>query len=215
MFDWLKKKMQPPSVQAEPAPEVLGLRLGGGFELDALKLSLLSDKVTFEGAASTQIIQAVGRVMLDESHQLLRFYTDDDGFVQVLLSGGTSDDCVAEVKLWYFYQTLPVDGDAAWNRLLDSELVQAEWNLDGQSFAKVWDNTRPVAMTETTWLKDGSRSDTDQFVMIYERPLADTEDDVEVLMVAGEEKILHQRAERSLILATGIDLSPTDFRFVS
>ncbi|GHA15413.1 YjfK family protein [Oceanisphaera arctica] len=215
MFDWLKKKMQPPSVQAEPAPEVLGLRLGGGFELDALKLSLLNDKVTFEGAASTQIIQAVGRVILDESHQLLRFYTDDDGFVQVLLSGGTTDDCVAEVKLWYFYQTRPVDGDAAWNRLLDSELVQPEWSLDGQVFTKAWDNTRPVAMTETTWLKDGSRSDTDQFVMIYERPLADTEDEVEVLMVAAEEKILHQRAERSLIFATGIDLSPTDFRFVS
>ncbi|WP_417616018.1 YjfK family protein [Oceanisphaera sp.] len=215
MFDWLKKKIQPPVSSPEPAPEVLGLRLGGGFELDALKLSLLDGKVTFADAASTQIIQAVGRVILDESHQLLRFYTDDDGFVQVLLSGGTTDDCVAEVKLWYFYQTRPVDGDAAWNRLLDSELVQPEWNLDGQVFTRAWDNTRPVAMTETTWLKDGSPSDTDQFVMIYERALADTEDEVEVLMVAAEEKILQQRAEHSLILSTGIDLNPTDFRFVS
>ncbi|GAA3717849.1 YjfK family protein [Oceanisphaera sediminis] len=214
MFDWLKKKMQPPSVQAEPAPEILGLRLGGGFELDALKLSLLEGQVTFEGAASTQFIQAVGRIILDESHQLLRFYTDDDGFIQVLLDGGTSDDCVAEVKLWYFYQTRPVDGDAAWNRLLDRELVQPEWDLDGQIFTKAWDNTRPVAMTEATWLHDDSRSETDQFVMIYERPLADT-DDVEVLMVAAEEKILHNRAERSLILGTGVDLSPTDFKFIS
>lgn len=214
MFDWLKKKMQPPIAQAEPAPEVLGLRLGGGFELDTLKLSLLEGQVTCEGAASTQIIQAVGRIILDESHQLLRFYTDDDGFVQVLLDGGTGDDCVAEVKLWYFYQTRPVDGDAAWNRLLDHELVHAEWTLDEQPFTKAWDNTRPVAMTETTWLHDGSRSETDQFVMIYERPLADT-DDVEVLMVAAEEKILHQRAERSLILSTGVDLSPTDFKFIS
>ncbi|MBR9859034.1 MAG: YjfK family protein, partial [Gammaproteobacteria bacterium] len=40
-------------------------------------------------------------------------------------------------------------------------------------------------------------------------------DDVEVLMVAAEEKILHQRAERSLILSTGVDLSPTDFKFIS
>ncbi|MDP5293302.1 YjfK family protein [Oceanimonas sp. CHS3-5] len=213
MFDWLKRKMQPPASQSEPAPEVLGLRLGGGIELDALRLSLLEDKVTFEGAASTQIIQAVGRVMLDESHQLLRFYTDDDGFVQVLLSGGTSDDCVAEVKLWYFYQTRPVDGDAAWNRLLEQELVQPEWDLDGQTFSKAWDNTKPVAMTETTWLQNGSRSDTDQFVMLYERVLDN--DEAEMLMVAGEEKIAGHRAEHSLVLATGIDLGPTDFRFVS
>ncbi|OXY81329.1 YjfK family protein [Oceanimonas doudoroffii] len=213
MFDWLKKKMQPAVPEREPAPEVLGLRLGGGIELDALRLSLLEDQVTFEGAASTQIIQAVGRVMLDESHQLLRFYTDDDGFVQVLLSGGTTDDCVSEVKLWYFYQTRPVDGDAAWNRLLEKELVQPEWDLDGQAFSKAWDNTRPVAMTETTWLHNGGRSDTDQFVMLYERPL--NNDDAEMLMVAGEEKLNGPRPERSLVLATGIDLSPTDFRFVS
>lgn len=215
MFDWLKKKIQPSAPTPEPAPEILGLRLGGGFELDALKLSLLEGQVTFEGAASTQIIQAVGRIILDESHQLLRFYTDDDGFVQVLLDGGTTEDCVAEVKLWYFYQTRPIDGDTAWKQLLDHELVQPEWDLDGQGFTKVWDNTRPVAMTETTWLKDGSRSDTDQFVMIYERPLADHEDEVEVLMVAAEEKILHQRAEHSLVLSTGVDLSPTDFKFIS
>ena len=213
MFDWLKKKMQPPAPRGEPAPEVLGLRLGGGIELDTLRLSLLEGQVTFEGAASTQLIQAVGRVILDDSHQLLRFYTDDDGFIQVLLSGGTTDDCVSEVKLWYFYQTRPVDGDAAWNRLLETELVQPEWDLDGQAFTKAWDNTKPVAMTETTWQQNGSRSDTDQFVMLYERPLDNG--DAEMLMVAGEEKISGHQAEHSLVLATGIDLSPTDFRFVS
>ncbi|GAA3544771.1 YjfK family protein [Zobellella aerophila] len=213
MFDWLKKKLAPDEPGAEPAPEVLGLRLGGGFELDPLKLSLLDEQVTFEGAASTQLVRAVGRVILDESHQLLRFYTDDDGFIQVLLDGGTTDDCVAEVKLWYFYQTRPIDDDPAWETLLDRELVQPEWTLDGQRFTKAWDNTRPVAMTETTWLKDGSRSETDQFVMIYERPLVGAE--VEVLMVAAEEKIRHQRAERSLVLSTGIDLTPTDFKFIS
>lgn len=213
MFDWLKKKMQPVPPQAEAAPEVLGLRLGGGLELDALRLSLLESQVTFEGAASTQIIQAVGRVVLDESHQLLRFYTDDDGFVQVLLNGGLTDDCVSEVKLWYFYCTQPVDDDAGWNTLLASKLVQPDWDLDGQKFTRAWDNTQPVAMTETTWLKNGSRSDTDQFVMLYERPLDNGE--AEMLMVAGEEKINGNRAERSLVLATGIELGPTDFRFVS
>lgn len=213
MFDWLKKKIQPAAPQTEPAPEVLGLRLGGGIELDALRLSLLESQVTFEGAASTQIIQAVGRVILDESHQLLRFYTDDDGFVQVLLSGGTTDDCVTEVKLWYFYRTTPVDGSKAWNTLLETELVQPEWDLDGRVFSKAWDNTKPVAMTETTWLQNGSRSDTDQFVMLYERALDN--DDAEILMVAGEEKITGNQAEHSLVLATGIDLGPTDLRFVS
>ncbi|WP_116474906.1 YjfK family protein [Zobellella maritima] len=213
MFDWLKKKLAADEPRGEPPPEVLGLRLGGGVELDPLKLSLLEGQVTFEGAAGTQLIQAVGRVILDESHQLLRFYTDDDGFIQVLLDGGTTDDCVAEVKLWYFYQTRPIDDDPAWEALLDRELVQPDWTLNGQRFTKAWDNTRPVAMTETTWLKDGSCSETDQFVMIYDRPLAG--DAVEVLMVAAEEKIHQQQAERSLIISTGIDLTPTDFKFIS
>ncbi len=96
--------------------------------------------------------------------------------------------------------------------MLDNQLVQPAWELEGHTFEKVWENSRPVVMTEKTWLENGATSETDQFVMIYERDIGN--DIFESVFVAGEEKIIHNRAERSLAISTGINLSPTDFKLI-
>ncbi len=209
MFDWFKKKESQP--ETSKIPEVLGLRLGGAIELDDLKFRLIEEQLTIEGAARTQLIKAVGEVTLDSQTRVLRFYTDDDGYFQVLQNGHT-DEGVIEVKLVYFYETKPIDSDAAWEQWLETELMLPTRELDGQVFDKVWENERPVAMTEKTWFEDGSASETDQFAMVYEREAG--EDLFEGLQVIAEEKIENNQIERSVVFSTSVDVSPTDFRVV-
>ncbi|WP_413285107.1 YjfK family protein [Vibrio sp. MA40-2] len=208
MFDWFKKKQQ-----AEPvrSPEVLGFRLGGAVELDDLKFRLIEPDLTIEGAARTQLIKAVGQVELDQQTRLLRFYTDDDGYFQVL-QNGTTDADVMEVKLVYFYQTKPIDTEQQWENWLATELLLANQMLDGQEFYKAWDNERPVAMTEKTWFEDGSVSETDQFVMVYEREI--NAELFEGLQLIAEEKLENNQLQRSVVFSTSVDVSPTDFNIV-
>jgi hypothetical protein len=209
MFSWLKNRKKETS--QPQIPEVLGLRLGGAFELDHLKLTLIEDDLTIEGAAVTQLITAVGVVNLDEQTRILRYYTDDDGYIQVL-QDGNDDSGVTEVKLVYFYQVSPIDTEQQWQKLLKEEIVKPEWTLEENTFTKVWDNIVPVAMTETTWQKDNTSSSTDQFVMVYERQVSDSL--FEGLIVAGEEKIINNQVERSLVTSTYFDLTPTDFKVI-
>lgn len=209
MFDWFKKK-QPQAVQCD-IPEVLGLRLGGAIELDDLKFRLIEPQLTIEGASRTQLIKAVGEVNLDGQTRLLRFYTDDDGYIQVLQNGKTDAD-VVEVKLVYFYETKPIDSDKLWDNWLATELVLPNRKLDDYEFYKAWENDRPVAMTEKTWFEDKTSSETDQFVMVYEREI-DSEL-FEGLQVIAEEKIVNNQADRSVVFSTSIDMSPTDFKVI-
>ena len=88
MFSKLFKK----KTEDKPkTPEVMGLYLGGSFELDNLKMSLLEPSLVIEKSARSQLIQAVGEAPLDTGGTLLRFYTDDDGFLQVVLDGGMTE----------------------------------------------------------------------------------------------------------------------------
>ncbi|WP_108651815.1 YjfK family protein [Dongshaea marina] len=209
MFDLFKKKKNNPTPKV---PEILGLRLGGAIELDALRLKLIEPKLIFEGASSKQLIQAVGEVRLDESSRLLRFYTDDDGFIQVLLQGGNTDAHVVDVKLWYYYDTRPLDEASEWEDLLESGIVKPNWQLEGHSFSPTWPNTRPVAVTEHTWSEDGTRSETDQFMMLYERQADD--ELAEFVLISAEEKFYQNQPERALVLSTGINLGPVDFSVI-
>ncbi|MBD1555888.1 YjfK family protein [Vibrio sp. S9_S30] len=210
MFDWFKKKTG--STPEKPnAPEILGLRLGGAFELDDLKFRMIEPHLTIEGASRTQLIQAVGEVQLDHQTKLLRYYTDDDGYLQVLLHGD-GDGGVSEVKLFYFYETQSIDREDGWNRWLETDLVQPSQQLDGHEFTKVWDNDRPVAMTEKTYHSNGTLSETDQFIMLYERDAAP--DLAESLLISCEENFNSGTAERCVTYITGIDISPTDFSVI-
>ncbi|WP_428242880.1 YjfK family protein [Gynuella sp.] len=211
---WFGKKDD--SATEVKAPEIMGLRIGGAFELDDLKLRLIEPDLIVEGVARTQLIQAVGMVKLDESSTVLRYYTDDDGFLQVLLTGGMTEQHISDVKLWYFYQTEGVNSDHQWNELLNSGISTPETELEGYHFSRVWGgvggDSPPVAMTETTWQQDGSESETDQFMMLYEREIKDGH--FEYLIKSGEEKIIHNQADRCLVISTGLDIHHADISII-
>ncbi|WP_088332399.1 YjfK family protein [Lacimicrobium sp. SS2-24] len=208
---WFGKK-QPPA--GPKAPEVMGLYLGGSFQLDELKLRLLQPQLLIDGAASTHLIQAVGEVELDSGGKLLRFYTDDDAFLQVVLDGGDTEQHITDVKLWYFYDTKTVGSDSQWQTLINTDISKPHYDLADHQFTRVWDaigeDSPPVAMTEKTYEEDGDISETDQFVMLYERPLENN--DAEFVMVSGEEKIIDNNADRCLVISTGFNLQPADIK---
>ncbi|MBC3764762.1 YjfK family protein [Neptunicella marina] len=208
---WFGKKEQDNKVKT---PEIMGLYLGGSFELDALKLRLIQPNLIIDNAASQQIIQAVGEVNLDTGGKILRFYTDDDAFIQVALDGGDTENHITDVKLWYFYETQTVGSDSQWQQLLKSGISTAEYSLEGHQFSRVWNaignDSPPVAMTEKTYEEDGDTSETDQFMMLYERDIGDEQ--FEFLMVSGEEKQVGDNLDRCLVISTGFNLQPADIR---
>lgn len=209
MFSKLFKKSAPKKPQA---PEIMGLYLGGSFELDNLKLSLIEPELTIERAARSQLIQAVGEAPLDTGGTILRYYTDDDAFLQVVLDGGLSENHITDVKLWHFYDTQTIGSETQWKTCLNTLISQPTYELDGKVYTRVWgavgDESPPVAVTETTYEEDGDVSKTDQFMMLYERPIDN--DRVETLLVVGEEKLVGANLDRCLVLSTGFDIQPTD-----
>ena len=198
--------------QQASIPEVLGLRLGGAIELDSLMLKLNEEFYTFTGVATTQFIQAVGVVELGENTRLVRYYTDDEGYIQILQEG-KSDAGVIEVSLWYFFDTKVVDYEPAWNELLQQELINTSAQLDGETFNKYWQDTRPVFMKETTYRQSSDSNTTDQFAMLYSRHLANGQH--EELLLVAEERLVNNNFERSFVRSTGIQLKQTDFKAVA
>ena len=199
------------------APEILGFRLGGSFELNDLKLRMLEPYTTFKNVHKLQIIQAVGTVELDET-TIVRYYTDDDGFIQVLAQGLLNDENVMDLKLFCFHDTVGVSNEADWNKLLDKELRKPSALVDNKRFERVWGDvggdSPPVAMTETTVIEDGTESQTDQFVMLYERQMTDQE--LEYLLLSAEEKLTRQNTfDRCCVTSIGIDLSTVDLQIIS
>lgn len=207
---WFSGKDEKKQVKA---PEVMGLYLGGSFELDALRLRLIQPELVIEGAATHHFIQAVGEAHLDTGGKILRFYTDDDAFLQVILDGGDSEQHITDVKLWYFYETLTIGDNSQWQQCLNTKVSQPTYELEGHTYSRVWDavgdNSPPVAVTEKTFEQDGDISETDQFMMLYERTLGNDED-VETLLVSAEEKIVNNNHDRCLVVSTGFDIQPTD-----
>ncbi|EQC01214.1 YjfK family protein [Photorhabdus temperata] len=195
-------------------PEVLGLRIGGALEIDPLILKLIESDLTIENAASTQLICSVGVVDLGDNVRLVRYYTDDEGYLQVLQEN-ESDDGVKEVSLWYFYETRPIDAQTQWDALIKSGIVtpNGQYDLDGTKFSRLWDNTKPVVVTEKTYHKNGTITETDQFMMVYTRQVSDNR--TEELLIAGEEKIVGNNLDRLMVKSTGIQLNQTDFKVVA
>ncbi|MDO6558314.1 YjfK family protein [Paraglaciecola chathamensis] len=200
------------TTKAPKAPEIMGLYLGGSFQIDPLKLKLIEPSLIINAPASSHIIQAVGEVDLDSGGKILRFYTDDDAFLQVVLDGGMTENHITDVKLWYFYETKTVGSDAQWQDLLKNDISQAQYSLEGHTYQRVWDavgDVSPaVAMTEKTYEEDGDVSETDQFVMLYERELDNS--DIEALLVSGEEKLVGQNLDRCLVISSGINIAQAD-----
>lgn len=196
------------------APEIMGLYLGGSFEIDPLKLKLIEPALMIEGAASHHLIQAVGEVHLDTGGKILRFYTDDDAYLQVVLDGGDTENHITDVKLWYFFNTQTIGSDSQWKQTLKSGISLPEYQLEDYHYSRVWDSvgeeSPPVAMTEKTYEEDGDTSETDQFVMLYEREL--DSNNIEALMISAEEKIVNHNHDRCLVISTGFNIQPSDIK---
>ena len=216
MFEKLKQMFSgsKPEEDIKPlhssVPELMGLKLGGSFTLDSMLLKTIEDELTIEGASLTQIIEAVGVVQIDEQHRLVRYYTDDEGFIQIL-QYGTDESGISEMGLWYYFDARPVS-DANWDSVLKNEVVvaQGKYMLDGNEFDQFWEDDAPVPMVEKTYHKDGKVTETTQFGMSYTRPLPDGE--VEMLLVTAEERInqVYNTLERELVRSTGFTINSID-----
>jgi hypothetical protein len=208
MFEKLfgKKKEKTPR---SDAPSIMGLRLRGSFEVDPLLLKLIENELVIKGGASTHIIKAAGLVNLDGTW-VFRFYTDDDAFLQVIAEGGKSDEHVVDVKLFHFYDTQDISSQPVWDRLLNEEIGAPTYELEGHSYNRVWtsvnDYHNPVHMAEKTYDDEGDFSETDQFTMLFERPLSGGQ--TESLLLAAEEKEEESgNLGRCFVLSTGISLT--------
>lgn len=195
-------------------PEILGLRVGFSFEIDTLMLKLLNGQLVASGINPGQLIQAVGLVQLDDTW-LYRFYTDDEAWLQVVAQGGQTDAHVVDVKLFHYFDTLDIGTQERWNQLLNEEIGQPSRELEGHCYTRVWTSAgtyhNPVAMTEKTWDESGQQSQTDQFCMLFERPLADGR--TESLFLSAEEtEEDHGQLSRCLVISTGITLTPSQIR---
>ena len=192
-----------------PAPEIMGLRIGGSFEIDSLLLRLSEDELITEGCAPTHIIQAVGLVDLD-GNWVYRFYTDDDAFLQVIVEGSQKDENVVDVKLFHYYNTQDVPSETIWNDLLNHKIGNPSYELEGHEYGRVWTSMshyhNPVHMVEKTYDGESKPSETDQFTMLFERPISGN--NTESLFLSAEEKLeTGGYLSRCFVLSTGITLS--------
>jgi len=191
-------------------PSVMGLRLGGSFEIDPLLMKMTESHLIIEGAATSYIIKAAGIAELDGTF-IFRFYTDDDAFIQVITEGGKSEEHVVDVKLFHFYDTQDVASQAVWDDLLYKKIGKESYALEGYNFQRVWTSTsdyhNPVYVQEKTYDADGDASVTDQFIMLFERPIGDGH--TESLFLSAEETEENGNLTRCLVLSTGITLTPS------
>ena len=152
MFSKLFGKKEKDIEKKPKAPEIMGLYLGGSFELDPLWLRLIEPELMIEKAAHQHLIQAVGEVNLDTGGKILRFYTDDDAYLQVILDGGDTENHITDVKLWYFYETKTIGSESQWKQTIASGVSKPTYQLEDEEYERVWDavgdESPPVAMTE-------------------------------------------------------------------
>jgi hypothetical protein len=211
MFNFFKKKTPPaPSINK---PEVMGLCIGSSFDIDKLSFQLILGELVIAGIADTQLIQAAGRVDLGSS-TLLRFYTDDEAWLQVVCEGEESEEYIVDVTLFHYYDTLNVDA-SQWDELLKHKIGAPSYSLEGHEYQRVWTSTStyhpPVAMQEKTYDQSNNIDETDQFVMLFERELSDGS--FEQLYLSGEEIVNdNNQLERCLVISTGVKLAPTQIR---
>ncbi|MDB4836943.1 YjfK family protein [Marinomonas sp.] len=205
MFSSLFKKKK-----AEPisTPSIMGLRIGGSFEIDSLLMRMVESDLVIDGAATSYIIKAVGTAELDGTY-VFRFYTDDDAFLQVISEGNTQDESVVDVKLFHFYDTQDIASQSIWDTLLNNKIGTASYELEGHTFQRVWtsasDYHNPVYMQESTYDETGDMSSTDQFVMLFEREISDGL--TESLFLSAEESEQAGGLNRCFVLSTGITLT--------
>ncbi|MCV2403179.1 YjfK family protein [Marinomonas sp. C2222] len=206
MFSFFKKK----DAKASATPSIMGLRIGGSFEIDPLLLRMNESELMTDGAATSYIIKAVGTAELDGTY-VFRFYTDDDAFLQVISEGNKQSESVVDVKLFHFYDTQDIVSQEIWDTLLNTKIGTPSYEVEGNIYQRVWtsasDYHNPVYIQEDTYDEDGEVSSTDQFTMLFEREVSNGF--TESLFLSAEESEQAGSLNRCFVLSTGITLSPS------
>jgi len=217
-MSFFKKLFATKQLASPNLPRIMGLRLSASFEIDDLYLKLLEPYLTISKCARTQIINAVGYVDLDGTY-MFRFYTDDEGYLQVVAEGGKEEANIVDVKMYHYFDTQDIQSESTWNDLLNNKIGQPTYTLNGYTYTRVWTSNseyhNPVAMSEKTYDTSSTSGDdfdsTDQFTMLFERVLDNG--DFESLYLSAEERVnSHDQLDRSLVISTGITISPTNIK---
>lgn len=183
IFDWFKSKKADENKRVS-LPSPLNLRLGSAVELDLLPLQMMSEQLRFPLPEGVQTIEAAGFIDLGAGASLCRFYTSDDGFIQISTSGGYETQNIDDIKFFVFTQTHNIvsqSGVGLW--VSDSGLIgDKRFELDETSYRRVWDEAvpgriEPVNFTETVHSRDESVSvyEVDHLAMLYQRQINDSE----------------------------------------
>ena len=144
---------------------------------------------------------------------MFRFYTDDEGFLQVVAEGGKEESNIVDVKMFHYYDTQDIQSESVWNDLLNNKIGQPTYELNGHTYNTKYHN--PVAMSEKTYDTTSTSGDdfdsTDQFTMLFERELENG--DFESLYLSAEERMNnHNQLDRCLVISTGMTISPTNIK---
>ena len=213
VFDWFKSQKKEQSHTAS-LPSPLNLRLGCAVELDTLPLQILRNNLNLELPEGVQTVEAVGFVDLGAGSSLCRFYTSEDGFIQVTTQGGYEPQHVDDIKFFVFAQSHNIasqSGVSLW--VSDTGLIgNKNFELYDTDYQRVWDNAlpgriEPVSFTETVHSRDESIEtyDVDHLAMLYQRGLESSER-YEYLLASLE---FSGEDEATAVVSLGFDLDST------
>ena len=216
IFDWLKsQKDDKESKIAVPSP--LNLRVGCAVELDFLPWKMLGEQLHCALPEGLQIIEAAGFVDLGAGASLCRFYTSDDGFIQISTTGGYEAQHIDDIKFFVFTQTHNIASQSGVNLWVsdDGLIGKRQFQLDDTIYQRVWDEAvpdviEPVRFTETVHNRDSAIAtyDVDHLAMLYQRSVSDDlrcEYLLASLEFSGED-------EATAVVSLGIDLDASSMR---
>lgn len=210
IFDWLKSKKDDGNKMAS-LPSPLNLRVGSAVELDLLPFQMMREQLRLTLPEGIQTIEAAGYIDLGAGASLSRFYTSDDGFIQVSTNGGYETQNIDDIKFFVFTQTHNIasqDGINLW--VSDSGLIGGKNFLLNETFyQRVWDESvpgkiDPVNFTESVHSRDKSVApyDVDHLAMLYQRQITGSER-YEYLLTSLE---FSGEDEATAVVSLGFDL---------
>ena len=210
IFDWINsQKDDKESKIAVPSP--LNLRLGCAVELDFLPWKMLGEQLCCALPEGLQIIEAAGFVDLGAGASLCRFYTSEDGFIQISSTGGYEAQHIDDIKFFVFTQTHNIASQSGVNLWVsdDGLIGKTQFRLDGAIYQRVWDEAvpdaiEPVRFTETVYNRDSAivTYDVDHLAMLYQRSVSDDQR-CEYLLASLE---FSAEDEATAVVSLGVDL---------
>ena len=216
IFDWLKSpKDDKKSKITVPSP--LNLRLGCAVELDLLPWRMLREQLHCALPEGLQIIEAAGFVDLGAGASLCRFYTSDDGFIQISTSGGYEAQHIDDIKFFVFTQTHNIASQSGVNLWVsdDGLIGKTQFQLDTTIYQRVWDEAvpeaiEPVRFTETVHSRDSDVAtyEVDHLAMLYQRSVSDDQR-YEYLLASLE---FSGEDEATAVVSLGFDLDTSSIR---